>query len=263
MKTLSFVIPVYNEAQRLQKTFTALEELTLPRGLKLEDVIFVNDGSEDATLRILQRAKKGLEKALKARKHKAKITIISYKENRGKGYAVTTGMNASDADYTLFFDADMSTPLSEIKKFMPFIAKNIEVIIGTRKNGKSTVIKHQPVFRELLGKGFTLMTQRILSTSVTDFTCGFKAIRKNAKDKIFAQTTIERWSYDAEIIFLASQKGYTMQEVPVVWSDDNRSKVNLLVDVPRTLFELSTIRLNTLEGSTFFAKNPIATLAFS
>jgi dolichyl-phosphate beta-glucosyltransferase len=256
MNTLSFVIPVYNEEQRIQKTFWALKELRLPRGLTLEKIIFVDDGSQDATLMLLKKAKKTLENIMKKKGYKATVTILSYANNRGKGYAVTTGMKASDSDYTLFFDADMSTPLSEIKKIQPFIANGVEVIIGTRKNGKSTVVRHQPLVRELLGKGFTFLTQRILNTYVTDFTCGFKAIKRNAKNVIFARTTIERWSYDAEILFLAQKSGFSMQEVPVVWSNDDRSKVNLLIDIPKTLLELVMIRINALEIGKIVIKTP-------
>src|SRR5207245_1659543 len=142
-----------------------------------------------------------------------RIQIISYSQNQGKGYAVRRGMLASKADYTLFFDADISTPLSEISKFMPEIKKGTQVIVGTRKNGKSTVLVRQPRYRELLGRGFTLLAQTVLNTQITDFTCGFKAFSKTAKDDIFKKAVINRWGYDAEILFLAKRRGYTAKEV--------------------------------------------------
>ncbi len=150
MVTISFVIPLFNEEKRIGKLFEALTSVRIPRGLKLEKVIFVNDGSKDTTLQSLTSfTKKG---------HTFETKIITYKENRGKGHAIKLGMLEASSDYTLFFDADISTPLSELTKFVPHIKKNIEVIVGTRKNGKSTVIVHQPKYREFLGKGFTLIT---------------------------------------------------------------------------------------------------------
>jgi dolichyl-phosphate beta-glucosyltransferase len=234
MKSISFIIPVYNEEERIGKTFKALRELQLPFGLKLQEVIFVNDGSSDNTKFQISNFKFQMQ-------NRMKITLLSYRQNQGKGYAIRRGMLASSADYTLFFDADMSTPLSELKKFMPYMKRNTDVIVGTRKNGKSTVIKHQPLYRELLGKGFTKVTQVLLGVPVTDFTCGFKAFSREAKQVIFPQTRINGWGYDAELLFLAFKENVSVAEKAVLWSNDERTKVNLFKAVPQTLLELMTI----------------------
>lgn len=234
MKTLSFVIPVYNEENRLDKTFKALQELQLPRGLSLLEVIFVNDGSIDKTGTLIKQF------AFKKRKFMT-IRLISYSQNKGKGYAIRQGMRNAKGDYALFFDADMSTPLSEIAKFVPFMEQDIDVIVGTRKNGKSTVIKHQPKFREALGKGFTKITQLALNLQVTDFTCGFKTFSKASRTVVFSKALIDGWGYDAEILFLAKNYGFSMVEKAVTWSNDERTKVKLYKAVPQTLFELYKI----------------------
>jgi len=234
MKTISFVIPVFNEENRLTKTFEALRELQLPRGLSLLEVIFVNDGSTDKTQFQISNFKFQM-------KNKLLIKIVSYRTNRGKGYAIRQGMSKAKGDYALFFDADMSTPLSEIAKFIPYMDQNIDVIVGTRKNGKSTVIKHQPKFREILGKGFTRITQIALNLQVTDFTCGFKAFSKQARSIVFSKALIDGWGYDAEILFLAKFNGFSMVEKAVTWSNDERTKVKLYKAVPQTLFELYKI----------------------
>jgi len=241
MNTLSIVIPVYNEEKRISKTIKALSKGFSFYGVKLDEVIFVNDGSTDKTRVLIKNAQSKLSKPLKA-----KISLISYRINRGKGYAVRKGMLASKSDYTLFFDADISTPISEFKKFLPFIRKNLPVIIGTRKNGESTVKIHQPKYREYLGRGFTLLANIILNTWVTDFTCGFKVFSCEAKGKIFSQSRINRWGYDAEALFLARKFGFPIQEKAVSWSNDNETKVDLLKDLPRSLVELFQIRVNWL-----------------
>lgn len=251
MKTISFVIPVYNEEKRIGKTIKALLGGVSFAGLKLEKLIFVDDGSKDQTVSKIKDQRSKIEKILKT-----KIKIISYSKNRGKGYAIKQGMLASNSDYTLMFDADMSTNIGEFKKFMPFINKNVDVIIGTRKNGRSTVIKHQPLYRELLGRGFTLLSNVILNTWVTDFTCGFKAFSKFAKTRIFENTVIDRWSYDAEILYLAKQINLSIQEVPVVWKNDPRTKVNLIKDLPETLTDLIKIRLREYNLLVSFSKKP-------
>lgn len=235
MKTLSIVIPVYNEEERLEKTFKALSELRLSRELKLEKVIFINDGSTDGT--------EARIKNHESRINKFKIQVISYRKNQGKGYAITQGMKASESDYTLFCDADMSTHVNEIGKFMSYIRQNIPVIIGTRKNGISTVVRHQPILREVLGRGFTLLSNIVLNTWVTDFTCGFKAFSREAKDALFPILQVRRWGFDAELLFLGRISGFEFAEVPVVWSDDMRSKVKLWKDIPKSFFDLFYVRL--------------------
>lgn len=234
MKTLSFVIPVYNEEKRIHRTFKALSSVTLPYGLKLEKVVFVNDGSTDTTF------KKIVD--FISDHHNANYEIVSYPINKGKGHAIRKGMAQSTSDYTLFFDADISTPLEEIEKIAPYMATGKDVIVGTRKNGKSTVIRHQPLYRELLGRVFTEMTQKALSSNVTDFTCGFKAFSKEANNTIFTKSVIDGWGYDAELIYIAQQNNLDIKEVPVLWSNRDDSKVKIYKAVPRTILDIVKIR---------------------
>src|SRR3989338_6573729 len=182
MTTLSIVIPVYNEEKRLLRTFNALNKWRVFAGFKVNQIIFVNDGSTDKSAHLIQQTKIKFPKKL-----------ISYKQNMGKGFAVKTGMLASTSDCTLLMDADLAVPLTEFKKFIPFIKRNIDLAIGTRKNGRSTVTIHQPIIRENMGKVFTKLSQITLGVKVTDFTCGFKAFSKEAKDNIFPRAQINRW----------------------------------------------------------------------
>lgn len=243
MRTISLVIPVYNEQKRIKKTIGALSKGFRFPYLKLEKVIFVDDGSTDNTLSILKRNKDKLGNRLKA-----DVVLVTYRPNRGKGYAVKTGMLKSDSDYTLFLDADMATPLSEIEKFIPLMKKGSAVIVGTRKNGKSTVIEHQPLYRELMGKIFTLLSKLMLNTWVTDFTCGFKAFSRTTKDEIFTRSIIDRWGYDSEILFLARKLGNKINEKAVIWSDDRNSKVKVLRAALTSFSELLKIRFYDISG---------------
>lgn len=241
--SISFVIPVYNEEDRIETTFAALKDFKAPHDIELKEVIFVNDGSKDKTIAIINKAKASLKKKLKAH-----ISLVSYDHNRGKGYAVRVGMLSSNADYTLFFDADMSTPLDQLRKFAEPMRHQADVIIGTRKNGKSTVLVHQPWYRETLGKGFTLLSQIVMNVWVNDFTCGFKAFSREALYQVFSHAHINRWGYDSEILFLAKKFGYTICQIPVTWSNDDRTKVKLSKAVFSTLQELYAIRKNDWDG---------------
>lgn len=237
MKTISFVIPIYNEDSRLQKTFKALKELKLPTGLLLDKVIFVNDGSTDNSVSLVKNAVTKFKKS-----QNLNIELISYAKNRGKGYAVKTGLLSSTSEYTLFFDADISTPLSELSKFVKHIESGTDVIIGTRRNGKSTVVVHQPFIREFLGQCFTRFTNIFLGINTSDFTCGFKALSEKAVKTIAPRMRVNGWGYDAEIIFLAHKEGLTPKEVPVLWFNDPNTKVKIHKAIITTLKDLLTIR---------------------
>jgi glycosyltransferase involved in cell wall biosynthesis len=178
----------------------------------------------------------------------AEVQIVGYNQNMGKGHAIKRGMANSNSDYTLFFDADMATPLSELEKFVPLMKQYKPVIIGTRKNGESTVVDHQPRFREILGKAYTLLSQIILNTWVTDFTCGFKAFSREARIDVFTKSRINRWGYDSEILYLARKLGYNITERAVIWSDDKNTKVRLSQAVFTSFLELLKIRLYSLTG---------------
>jgi dolichyl-phosphate beta-glucosyltransferase len=239
MKTLSLVIPVYNEEARLVKTFTALERIRLPRGIRLSTIIFVDDGSRDATATEI-RAWQKYHTALTS----VQTKLIQYDKNRGKGNAVRIGMLSSKTDYTLFCDADISTPFTMLSKFTPFMENGIPVLIGTRKNGRAVIKKHQSWYRELLGRGYTFLSQALLGAwIVSDFTCGFKMFSKEAKEIIFHRVTSNGWGFDSEVLFLALKHRFKITEVPVVWSADNRSKVHVIIAIPQTLFDLVRIRI--------------------
>ncbi|MBP9818038.1 glycosyltransferase [Candidatus Shapirobacteria bacterium] len=237
MKTLDIIIPVFNESSRLKLTFQALNSFIPPRGIHLNKIIFVNDGSTDNSL-----------SKLKTVHLKYSKKIISYSHNQGKGSAIKLGLSNASADYALFMDTDMSTPLTEFKKFMPYIRQNIPVIIGTRKNGHSTVTVHQSWLREHLGKVFTLLSQLVLNTWVTDFTCGFKLLSRPAYSTIAPLMQIKRWGFDSEIIFLAKIFNFTIQEKSLAWANHPASKVDLFKDIYRSFIELIQIRANHLSG---------------
>lgn len=236
--TLSLIIPFYNEEARIDGCLDVLKAWTPPAAIKLEQVIFVNDGSTDKTESRIKKYELRIQKHLHAN-----VVIASYGQNRGRGFAVRYGMMLSNSDYTLFFDADMSTPIGELGKFIPAMKLGTNLIVGTRKNGKSTVIIHQPLYREMLGKVYTTLTNIILGTNVTDFTCGFKALSHQAKQTILPSLISDRWGFDAEVIFAALTSGMRVTEVPVAWSDAAGTKVRLLIDIPRTMKELLTMKL--------------------
>jgi dolichyl-phosphate beta-glucosyltransferase len=230
---VSFVIPLYNEERCGAESLNEVWGYLSRSGLDF-DLVLVNDGSGDRTGTLIEQFAAG----------KSRIRTISFARNQGKGEAVKQGMLAATGDFRFFFDMDLSVPLDTIAEFIA-IARvgTADVIIGTRKTGSAHIVKKQPLYRELLGKGFTRLTNAVLRTDYSDITCGFKCFSSESAAKLFAMQKIKRWSFDAEILFLVRKYGYRVAEVPVTWRDDPRSKVRLLKDIIRSFAELVRIRL--------------------
>jgi len=227
---LSVIIPVFNETTRI---YLLNEILSYFSSQKYSfEIIIVDDGSTDDTLEKL--------KLYQDQKH---LKVISYPKNQGKGYAIKTGMLKADGEFRLFTDVDLSTPISEIEKFLPWF-NQFDAVIGTRRSKESKVIVHQSKIREFLGQGFTIMSRTILNTYVSDFTCGFKCFSAKAAEKIFKNLTINRWGFDAEVIFLAKKFGFNIKEIPVIWKNDAETKVKFPQDLINSFSELIIIIIN-------------------
>jgi dolichyl-phosphate beta-glucosyltransferase len=226
MKSLSVIIPCYNEEERIGKTLKRMKQF-----LKKYDyeIIVSDDGSTDNTRAIAQ---------------KAGVTVLPQKRNRGKGYAVKKGMLAAKKEWVLFSDADLSTPIEEVDKL--FI--NQPVVFGSRGLKKSDIRTPQPFYRVFAGKVFNLLVQATIAPGIWDTQCGFKLFKRTAARKIFSQMTVDGFGFDLEITFLACKLKYVVQEIPIVWYNDPRTKVKFLRDSTRMFLDIARIHLNHFRG---------------
>jgi dolichyl-phosphate beta-glucosyltransferase len=234
---LSIVIPMYNEANRLSDSLPRLIEY-FERQPYTYEYVAVDDGSSDGTV--------ALARELFGAGGRARI--IESRPNRGKGHAVKVGMLAARGKVQLFCDADLSTPPSEVERFLPCFEDGYKVVIGSRKMQGAHITRHQPLWRESLGKVFTWLTNQIATRDISDITCGFKCFSYEASQDLFSRSVIDDWSFDAEILFIAQQRGYTIKELPVTWNDKPGTKVRLWKDALRSIQGLMRIRGNAMRG---------------
>lgn len=240
MKTLTIVIPVFNEGERIENSLETLKKGFSLHGLKLTNLIFVNDGSQDKTLKLIKEQKSALEKKLKT-----KVKILSYFPNRGRGYAIRESVLISNSDYVLYLDADLSIPLSNLSKCISQVRQGVDLIFGSKKKPQAKALIPRSILRNIVGYGHSVVASLILGVFAFDFQGGFKMFSKKLIREVFPFLTIDRWGFDMEIIFLAKKLGFRTYEFPVVWSHkENGSKVKLLRDIIRSLKDMFRIKLN-------------------
>lgn len=193
------------------------------------EIIVVDDGSSDKTADIAEQIE-------------GNINVMRLPGNMGKGAAVRRGMLAAKGQVRIFTDADFSTPIYEIKKLLSVIENGADICIGSRALDPSMIKEHQPFYREFMGKTFNKFVQLLFFKGIKDTQCGFKGFTQNAVDRVFNQARINGFSFDVEILFLASREKLTIEQVPVEWYNDTRSTVNPIIDSIGMLLELFKIR---------------------
>jgi glycosyltransferase involved in cell wall biosynthesis len=226
---LSIVIPAYNEEARLPGSLEKIAGFLARQAYRAE-VLIVENGSSDRTYAIAQdfAQKNPLFRAL-------------HIEERGKGIAVKTGMLAAQGEYCFICDADLSMPIEEVNHFIPPILENCDIAIGSREAPGAQRIG-EPAYRHFIGRVFNSFVKFMALPGLQDTQCGFKCFSAKAAAHLFPLQTIEGWTFDVEVLFLAKHFGYTIREVPIHWHFDAHSKVRFLRDSLHMAGDLIRIR---------------------
>lgn len=208
----SVVIPAYNEAARLGSTLERTVEYLSRRGGSFELVV-VDDGSRDHTVEVAEAfIGQG-------------VRVIRHERNRGKGAAIKTGVLASTGAQVLLSDADASTPIEELEKLERWLPE-AALVLGSRAVAGADVQRHQPFYRELMGKTFNRIIRVLGVRGLHDTQCGFKLLAGDVARELAAELTIDGFAYDVELVWLARRRGYRIVEVGVIWVDSPDSRVD-------------------------------------
>jgi len=226
MVKLSVIIPCYNEENRLRATLNKLDKYLNKNHIYYE-LIIVDDGSTDKSRAV-------------ALQHNA--ILNKKRKNKGKGFSVSEGVFMATGDYILFMDADGSTDIKEIKKFMRYI-KKYDIVIGSR-NMKDSKVKTS-ITRKIFGRLSNLLISLVVK-DIKDTQCGFKMFKLKTAVELFKRQTIDRWGFDFEILYLAQRYGHSIKELGVTWNNSEGSKVKIK-DYPMTFIELIKIKRNNYD----------------
>ncbi len=209
---LSVVIPVYNDAEALRHAIPAsievLESLKIPF-----ELICCEDASHDGSL----------ETAEAFAAADTRIIVNHSDVRRGKGGALSDALVMSHGDIFCFYDVDLSTDLAALEPLIRKIRNGSDIAIGSRFLDDSQVVRTGD--REATSVGFNRLVRLLLSSSVRDHQCGFKAFRRDRLMQLMPYVRSRGWTWDTEILALAQRYGYTVDEIPIVWKQGDKTNV--------------------------------------
>lgn len=230
INSLSIVIPIFNEEQRLLKSLKKIKKFI--KNKKIE-VIFINDGSFDLSRKIVE------EFII----NNNKIRIINLKKNIGKGGALKKGIQKAKYQWILTLDIDLSVPITEILSWLKnkYINNENFIYFGSRSNKKSKV--KSKIYRDIFGKILSMLINLLLNLKISDTQCGFKLYKSNIAKQLFSKITRTGYEHDIELALLARKSNLTIKELPVTWTHKSGSKVNLLVDSIKVLWSIFILKI--------------------
>jgi hypothetical protein len=210
---LEIVVPVYNEAQQLAASVTALRSF-LDRSFPLATVVTIADNaSTDDTWTIAT----GLAASLPG------VQALRL-DRKGRGRALRAAWSASAAPVVAYMDVDLATGLEALLPLVaPLLTGHSDVAIGTRLAPGAHVVRGAR--REIISRSYNLLLRSALGVSCSDAQCGFKALRREAAELVLPLVEDQAWFFDTEVLVTAQRLGLRIHEVPVDWVDDLDSRV--------------------------------------
>ena len=232
---LSIIIPAHNEENRLPRSLEQVFAFLKQQSYEAE-VLVVENGSNDRTLEIARGFAEGY-----------KNLRVFQEAGRGKGLAVRRGMLEARGEYRFMCDADLSMPIEEVNKFLPPAQSDFDLAIATRE-ARDSVRYDEPIYRHLGGRLINSAIRLLILPGLQDTQCGFKCFRAEAAEQLFSRQTLDGWSFDIELLFIACRLGYRIAEVPIHWYYRTESKVSIVPDALRLLGDIFLIRANARRG---------------
>lgn len=227
---LSIIFPAHNEEARLLSALEQTESFLAQQPYTAE-VIVVENGSSDHTLEIAQQFR-----------HNNPNVQVIHEEGRGKGLAVRRGMLAASGDYRITCDVDLSMPITEVNRFIP-PQQQQDIVIASRE-APGAIRYNEPQSRHLIGRAFNSLVRILAIPRIQDTQCGFKCFSRKAAKELFPLQTIDGWTFDVEVLFIALKHGYSITEIGIPWYYDPHSKVKVARDLFQVVRDLLIIRWN-------------------
>lgn len=237
MDFLSVVIPAYNESPRIHRTLEQMTQFLRQQPYRWE-ILVVDDGSRDDTFTQVEALAGKIPQ----------LHLTRHPKNLGKGAAVRTGLKKAQGEAILFCDADGATPIEELNRLLPHLGE-ASIVVGSRRMYGSSILIKQQWIRRWMSTAYQWLCRRLLVPEISDVTCGFKLLSREAAQCCASRMRINRWSFDAEILTIAKLHHLSCLEIPVRWSHQKKTKVRLWRDGAGSFGELLRILKYQTEGA--------------
>ena len=204
MQRLSILIPVYNEAQSIEKVLERVLEARLPEGVERE-VVVVDDGSEDGTAEKLTELRRRANRSFQ---------LLRHEKNRGKGAALRSALAVATGDVLLFQDADLEYhPKEYLRLLQPILDGEADVVYGSRFLGGP----HRVLFfwHYVGNRLLTLLSNLLTDLNLSDMETGYKVFRREVLEGV--ELTSERFTIEPELTAKMAKKKVRVFEVPIAY----------------------------------------------
>ncbi|MGE3267259.1 MAG: glycosyltransferase family 2 protein [Chloroflexota bacterium] len=226
MASISAVVPAYNEERIIASTVAALDE-TLARLVDDYEIIVVNDGSRDATPRIVEEL--GTQRPA--------VRLVSHAVNRGYGATLATGFAAATREYIFLTDGDRQFDVSELETVLPLLTR-ADVVAGFRRP------RADPLVRRFYGWGWNLLVNTMFGYTARDVDCAFKLFPRRLLQDVKLVSTGHTLS--PELLIKARRAGFRVAEIRVTHlpRTEGQAKGARLDHIVRSLLELVRLRVD-------------------
>jgi glycosyltransferase involved in cell wall biosynthesis len=244
--SVDIVIPVLNEAHVLEKSVKTVIEF-LRSGFPYRwRLIVVDNGSTDGTQDVARRLAET----------EPGFSFL-HLQQRGRGRALRYSWLQTKADVVCYMDVDLSTKLDHLHALVGAIVKEgYDVSTGSRLMRESQTTRSFK--REVISRIYNIFVKVVLSTRFSDAQCGFKAASRRAVEAIVPQIEDQSWFFDTELLVLAEKQGYRIKDIPVVWAEDDDSRVKILKTGWEDIKGVIRLRRHRLHGRPATAAVPSA-----
>ena len=215
--TVDVVIPVLNEAHVLEESVRTVRGFLNQHFADYEwSILIVDNGSTDGTDRV----------ALKLSAQYSDVHLVHLTQ-KGRGGALRHAWIQSKADVVCYMDVDLSTDLSFLPKLIAAVAhEGYDLATGSRLMRGSRV--KRSLNREVISRVYNLFLKAVLFTRFSDAQCGFKAVSRKVVERIVPQIIDQSWFFDTELLTLAEKQGYRIKDIPIIWTEDDDSRVKIV-----------------------------------
>ena len=229
---LSLIVPAYNEARTILATLRDFQTY-LDRQPFGYEIIVAADGDDGTRELVAERAARD-----------PRIGVLGDRQRGGKGRGIRRGVARARGRVIGFADADNKTPIDELGRLLPWLARGYDMVIGSRAVADSRIETPQCWYRRAGSKIFSLGMHLVLGLwQIHDTQCGFKFFQAGVARDLFARQRIDGYMFDVEVLHLALRSGYRIKEVGVRWRDDGDSRLQLVAGNWRNLLDVLRVCL--------------------